>query len=160
MTDARCERVRRHAVVLTAAAVILAGCASGTSDAGSGTSAAPTSVATTVAPTSETATAAPAPTVTPGSTGEPSGEVVEVPLVVREGRVSPLTHRVKITVGQMVRLRVTSDTADDVHVHGYNQKVEVQPGTQAMVEFVADQSGLFEVELEDAGLQLVQLEVR
>jgi hypothetical protein len=29
-----------------------------------------------------------------------------------------------------------------------------------VVEFLADQSGVFEVELEEAGLQLVQLEVR
>ena len=74
--------------------------------------------------------------------------------------MSPPTHRVKIEAGQRVRLLVISDTADEVHVHGYDRKVDAQPGSQAVVEFVADQSGLFEVELEDAGLQLVQLAVR
>ena len=161
MTDPRRDPGRRHAAAMAAAAVlVLAGCASGASDAGGDISEAPVSETTTAAPTSETTTAPPAPTATSEPTGGPTDDAVEVPLEVREGRVSPPTHRVKIMAGQTVRLLVTSDTADEVHVHGYNQKVEVQPGIQAVVEFVADQSGVFEVELEEASLQLVQLEVR
>jgi hypothetical protein len=157
MTDPRRDPGRRHAAAVVGAAVVgaamlvLAGCASGASDAGRDLSA---------APTSETTTAPSAPTATSGPAEEPTDDAVEVPLEVREGRVSPPTHRVKIAAGQIVRLLVISDTADEVHVHGYDRKVEVQPGSEAVVEFVADQSGLFEVELEEAGLQLVQLEVR
>ena len=112
------------------------------------------------ATTAASTTAPPAPTVTSEPTAEPTDDAVEVPLEVREGRVFPPTHRVKIQAGHRVRLLVISDTADEVHVHGYDHRVDVQPGIQAVVEFVADQSGLFEVELEEAGLQLVQLEVR
>ena len=157
MTDPRRDPGRRHAAAVAAAAVlVLAGCASGASDAGRDRSEAPVSGATPAAST----TAPPAPTVTSEPTGEPTHDAVEVRLEVREGRVFPPTHRVKIQAGHRVRLLVISDTADEVHVHGYDHRVDVQPGIQAVVEFVADQSGLFEVELEEAGLQLVQLEVR
>ncbi len=156
MTDGGGDRARRHAGALTVAALVFAGCASGTSDAGRNPSEAPVSGAR----TATSATAPSAPTVTSGPTGEPTDDAVEVPLEVREGRVFPPTHRVKVAAGQTVRLLVISDTDDEVHVHGYDRKVEVRPGIEAVVEFLADQSGVFEVELEEAGLQLVQLEVR
>jgi hypothetical protein len=59
-----------------------------------------------------------------------------------------------------VRLVVNSDVADEVHVHGYDLKAEVPAHGVGAVEFVADQSGVFEVELESRGAQLSQLEVR
>ena len=117
----------------------------------------------------------PAPTAsstTPGS-GGPSGASpstgqgtttapftgVVVAMRVAGGKVVPPTHRVDVPMGQRVRLQVDSDVADEVHVHGYDLKQDVAPGAPATVEFVADQPGLFEVELEGAKLQLVQLEV-
>jgi heme/copper-type cytochrome/quinol oxidase subunit 2 len=84
---------------------------------------------------------------------------VLVPVKVSGGKVIPPTHRVNVPIGHRVRLRVDSDVADEVHVHGYDLKQNVAPGSPATVEFVADQPGLFEVELEAAKLQLVQLEV-
>jgi heme/copper-type cytochrome/quinol oxidase subunit 2 len=90
----------------------------------------------------------------------PEPAVVDVAVTVRGGRVTPPTHRVKVRRGQTVRLRVTSDVADEVHVHGFDLKKDVGAGQTATIEFVADQPGLDEVELESAGLQLVQLEIR
>ena len=84
---------------------------------------------------------------------------VVVAVRVAGGKVVPPTHRVDVPMGQRVRLQVDSDVADEVHVHGYDLKQDVAPGSPATVEFVADQPGLFEVELEEAKLQLVQLEV-
>ncbi len=93
-----------------------------------------------------------------GTTTAPFTGVV-VPVRVAGGKVVPPTHRVDVPMGQRVRLQVDSDVADEVHVHGYDLKQDVAPGSPATVEFVADQPGLFEVELEEAKLQLVQLEV-
>ncbi len=84
---------------------------------------------------------------------------VVVAVRVAAGKVVPPTHRVDVPMGQRVRLQVDSDVADEVHVHGYDLKQDVAPSAPATVEFVADQPGLFEVELEEARLQLVQLEV-
>jgi hypothetical protein len=50
--------------------------------------------------------------------------------------------------------------ADEIHVHGYDLKGQVPAGGVGTVQFVADQSGVFEVELESRGAQLAQLEVR
>lgn len=84
----------------------------------------------------------------------------EIVVAVKGGKVEPSTHRVKVAKGTQVRLLITSDTADEVHVHGYEIEKELPAGQQATVDFTADQTGLFEVETHESGLQLVQLEVR
>lgn len=63
-------------------------------------------------------------------------------------------------LGARVVLAVTSDTADELHVHGFDQSVELKPGRRTTLELTADSPGLFEVELHESGLLLVQLEVR
>jgi heme/copper-type cytochrome/quinol oxidase subunit 2 len=44
-------------------------------------------------------------------------------------------------------------------VHGYDLKGDVAPGRPAIIEFTANVPGVFEVELEEAGLKLVELQV-
>jgi predicted small lipoprotein YifL len=63
-------------------------------------------------------------------------------------------------LGERVRLRVTSDVADEVHVHTYDQRVEVVPDRVAELEFTASVPGRHEVELEKLHKQLLTLEVR
>jgi hypothetical protein len=84
----------------------------------------------------------------------------EIVVSVANGKVSPPTHRVKVSKNTHIRLLVTSSKADEVHVHGYNIERPLAAGKQATIEFVADQVGLFEIETHKSGLQLVQLEVR
>jgi heme/copper-type cytochrome/quinol oxidase subunit 2 len=86
--------------------------------------------------------------------------VKTIKVAVKGGKVVPSAHREKVPQGDTVRLVVTTDTADEVHVHGYDLKKDVAAGKTGTIEFVADQSGVFEVELESAALQLLQLEVR
>ena len=62
-------------------------------------------------------------------------------------------------MGTEVRLEVTADRADEVHLHGYDRKVDLQPGRPAVLEVRADTPGVFEVELEEAGMKLVELQV-
>ena len=59
-----------------------------------------------------------------------------------------------------VVLVVESELADHVHLHGYDLMADVAPGSPATIRFTADASGLFEIELEDRGLQIGELEVR
>ena len=63
-------------------------------------------------------------------------------------------------LGQAVVIKVTSDVADEVHLHGYNKTADAAPGTVATITFVADKPGIFEVELEKKGLKLFELEVK
>jgi hypothetical protein len=99
-------------------------------------------------------------TTTSGASSSDRVKGAEIVVAVANGKVSPPTHRVKVSKDTHIRLLVTSDKADEVHVHGYNIERPLAAGKQATIEFVANQVGLFEIETHKSGLQLVQLEVR
>ncbi|XVQ89209.1 hypothetical protein ACQP2K_17875 [Microbispora siamensis] len=91
----------------------------------------------------------------------PADSAVKAITVTIAGRkVTPPPGRIEVTKGQTVRITVTSDAADEAHLHGYDKKADLKPGTPASIEFVADQIGLFEMETHGSGLQLFQLVVR
>ncbi|WP_344933870.1 hypothetical protein [Sphaerisporangium flaviroseum] len=96
-----------------------------------------------------TAAGAPAPTA-----------VKEITVTVTGRTVTPPPARIDVAKGQMVRITVTGDVADQAHVHGYDKAADLRPGVPGTIGFVADQSGLFEVETHEQGLQLFQLVVR
>jgi hypothetical protein len=98
-----------------------------------------------------------APATTPSETAFAGTEIV---VAVKGGTVEPPTHRVKVSKGTQVRLLVTSDKADELHVHGYELEKELPAGEQVTLDFTADQTGLFEIETHESELQLAQLEVR
>jgi cytoskeletal protein RodZ len=58
-----------------------------------------------------------------------------------------------------VVLKVNSDVADEIHVHGYDLMKDVEKGGSVTFNFKATIEGRFEVELEDAGTQIANLEV-
>lgn len=64
-----------------------------------------------------------------------------------------------VDLGSEVRMMVVTDTADHIHVHGYDLFFDISPGEEVEIEFVADVPGVFEIELEDIGLLLLELEV-
>jgi hypothetical protein len=92
--------------------------------------------------------------------GAASGTTKRIAITVKDGKVTPATHREKLSTGTKVRLQVTSDHDDEIHVHGYNLMKDIDAGKPGTIAFVANQSGIFEVELEDEGLQLIQLQVQ
>jgi hypothetical protein len=86
-----------------------------------------------------------------------AGQRIEV--TVTGGQVTGDTGRVPVPAGEHVTLVVTSDAADELHVHGYDLTADLPPGTPATVEFDASIPGVFEVELHDAGTLLLSLQV-
>ena len=150
--------IRGQAAALLLASVALSGCG-GSSD----TSADPADSAT---PETTSASASPSDTASASSsesasvTPSPAFRGVSIDATFSGGKVSPPTHRVQVDEGQRVRLTVTSDVAEEVHVHGFDKSKDLEPGVPGTLTFRADQSGLFEVELEEHALQIVQLEVR
>lgn len=68
-------------------------------------------------------------------------------------------ERWEVPRGNTVRIELTSDVADEVHVHGYDVLADLSPGGTLVIEFVADIPGIFEVELEGAGSVLLELVV-
>ncbi len=116
----------------------------------------------TTAPTSTppTSTSAPATTSTSAPASETAFAGTEIVVAVKGGKVDPPTHRVKVAKGTAVRVLVTSDKADELHVHGYDIEKKLPAGKQVTVDFTADQTGVFEIETHESELQLAQLEVR
>ncbi len=79
---------------------------------------------------------------------------------ISEGKVEGVPGRFEVDRGTPVRIEVTSDRSDELHVHGYDKTVPLTAGSPATVAFVADLPGVFEVETHDRGLLLFQLVVR
>jgi hypothetical protein len=97
-----------------------------------------------------------------GTDGDPvdataADSTIEV--TVTGGSAGGDTGRQETAVGDTVLVRVTSDAADEVHVHGYDHLAAVAPGETAEIQFVADIPGVFEIELEGSGLLLAELAV-
>jgi hypothetical protein len=100
------------------------------------------------------------PASTPPSAASTASDAYLVEITVKGGKVNPPPGRVSLAKGQKVRLVIHSDAPDEVHVHGYDRESKVGPGQDAVIEFVADQTGLFEVETHQTDLLLTQLLVR
>lgn len=75
------------------------------------------------------------------------------------GEVTTAQPRVELSLGDEVVLRVTSDVAEEIHVHGYDLYEDIPAGGTVEVSFTADLPGAYEVELQQAVRPLVQLRV-
>ena len=124
--------------------------------------AATTSVAQTTTEAPPATTEAPPATTEPppATTAKAAPTAVRLAYRIEGGRPVGGIARDSVEVGRTVVIRVTSDVADHVHVHGYDLMADVAPGAPATIRFEADAPGRFEVELEDAGVQIAELEVR
>lgn len=89
----------------------------------------------------------------------PTANVGEITVAYAGGQVSGDTGRVPVTSGQPVTLLVTSDVADQVHVHGVDLYQDLQPDATTTLQFQAPAAGIYEVELHDAGTVLTRLQV-
>lgn len=120
--------------------------------------------ATTVAATTTEATTTEAPppaTTEQATTTSPPAEPKAVRArIVVPGDVAPTVKRFSVQRDRQVVLVIESDLADEVHVHGYDLMADVAPGAPATLRFKATAPGLFEIELEDRGVQIGELEVR
>jgi heme/copper-type cytochrome/quinol oxidase subunit 2 len=127
------------AVVIAVVAVVVLTASGGDDEEPAGTSAQATA----------TGTAAPEATETPTPTPKPE------PPLVTQGTVTKLRFK----QGETVRFRVRANIADEVHVHGYDLMKDIEPGKTVTFSFPADITGIFEIELENAGEQIAQLRV-
>ncbi|WP_394811254.1 hypothetical protein [Streptomyces xanthii] len=94
-----------------------------------------------------------------GASGKASADRT-VTISVDGKNVQPPPGRLEFKKGQRVRLTVTSDRADTLHVHGYDKEVTLPAGRAATLTLTLDRTGLFEVETHESGLLLTQLVVR
>ncbi|MES2684933.1 MAG: hypothetical protein V4650_15540 [Pseudomonadota bacterium] len=81
-------------------------------------------------------------------------------IVVAGGKLASGPAVISVTQGTPVTLRITTDHADELHLHGYDLTLKLPKGQAAELSFVADRSGRFEYELHHAHLDLGALEVQ
>ena len=123
------------------------------------------------ASTSSTETTAATPTqTTPAETGvspagpppppaESNDDAKRFEVSASGGTVEGGPGRWKVSQGDKVVITITSDVADEAHLHGYDVKRDLEPATPTELEVTADIAGVYELELEEAALPLGQLEV-
>jgi hypothetical protein len=111
-------------------------------------------------PSTTTPTDEPSPTgsASPTPTASPTPEVHQIVVTVSGDQIQGPT-RPTVTLGETVLLVVRADVSDEVHVHTYDLMADVAPGEPARIRFKADVPGVVEVELEDAGRLLLELEI-
>ncbi len=107
---------------------------------------------------SREASSAASTTSPPPIAGPSAPAVAGTPITVTTGVVHG-PKQVHVALGSEVVLTVTADVSDEVHAHGYDATVRVVPGAPSTVRVPATIAGVFEVELEESGLQLTQLRV-
>jgi hypothetical protein len=90
-----------------------------------------------------------------GGNAQPSIETI----VVRDGEPVGGIAELEYDAGERVRFRVSSNKADELHIHGYDVTEEVPAGGIATVSFPADIEGIFEVELHGSEKQIAELRV-
>jgi hypothetical protein len=146
--------VRKAAFALAAGSLALAGCggSGNTSSSGTTTVTAPTQ---TIRPT----TTVTAPTATVTAT-KPSQHTEIVEIRIEGGKPVGGIERVTVKRGDLIELVVHSDVADEVHLHGYDLHADVEAGGTARIRFQAKIAGVFEAELENRKLQILELTVR
>ena len=140
------QRVARIVPVLLALTALTAACGGSSGDQ---------SVA---APPPPSPSVAPTPTAVASGVASDSAQVT-LALTVAGGKVTGDTGRVKVPLNSRVRITVTSDVADEIHVHLYDLSQEVSANAPGSIEFVADKPGVVEVELERAKLPLTRLAI-
>jgi hypothetical protein len=91
-----------------------------------------------------------------GSTAD-SGDVPTI--VIRDGEPVGGIEELEYSAGDEVRFRVSSDAAEEIHVHGFDLAKDVAAGGTVEFAFPADLEGIYEVELEQLGVQIAELQI-
>ncbi|HEU4972122.1 MAG TPA: hypothetical protein VFT35_09420 [Gaiellaceae bacterium] len=133
----------------TVASVALVGCGSNDSESASSMDTTTTEQTTT---TTETTTEE---TTTTTEAEEPT----EVKIVVVNGAPKGGIVRQTVDKNDQVVLVVTSDVADEIHLHGYDKAKDVTAGGTIRLPFKATIPGRFEAELESRGVQIAEITV-
>lgn len=87
----------------------------------------------------------------------PAPQREQIRIVVRGGKPVGGVQNVTVPKNTPAVIVITSDVADELHLHGYNLKRELTPGKTVRLPFRATIEGTVEAELEDRGLPLVRI---
>ncbi len=118
----------------------------------------------TASTTTAVTTATAVPTTSATTTTEPTATTgVPVPkttrIALKSGAPVGGIEEIVVSKGDTIRLTVTSDMVDEVHVHGFDLDQAVAPGDPARFRFTADIEGRFEVESHENATPIAEITV-
>jgi hypothetical protein len=101
-------------------------------------------------------------TVGTTNTSTTGGTAAPKPLTITVTNGKPVggIQKIELKKGARVRFTVSSDVADEIHVHGYDFHKDVEAGGKVSFDFPATISGGFEIELENRKEQIAELTVK
>ncbi len=80
-------------------------------------------------------------------------------LNIKGGALTSGPRRIEVPQGSAIELKVTTDHADELHLHGYDLKFQLTADESATLVFSADHSGRFGLELHHSHSEIATLEV-
>ncbi|MET0557382.1 MAG: hypothetical protein ABW065_01745 [Solirubrobacterales bacterium] len=88
-----------------------------------------------------------------------AGEAPIPTIVVRDEEPVGGIKKLEYDAGEVIRFKVQSDKAEEIHLHGYDVMKDVPAGGAVTFEVPAEIEGIFEAELEGAGVQIAEIQV-
>lgn len=144
------------AIVMT---LVLAGCGGAGDSQTQDAEASPTATASPSTPSPATASEVSGSQQAPARTQD---DTVEIEVEIEDGSVTPSGQRVDVEVGQTIRMVVSSDVADEIHVHATPDRTfAFKSGARnRQFEFALQQPGVVEAELHELGDVVVTIAAR
>jgi plastocyanin len=133
-------------------ALALAACGS------SGDDPAISSTSTTSTSSTSSSSSSSSPSASSSSSSSASGRTIAI--TVKGSTVTPAPTTVDLAVGEQLTLTVTSDHADQLHIHGFEVEKDLVAGTPTTVTLTGAQPGVYEVETHHPELRLMKIAVR
>ena len=90
---------------------------------------------------------------------EPEPEPEVQTITVRGGQPVGGVQTIEVEQGETARFRVSTETPQEVHLHGYDLEESSTADRPAEFSFEADESGIFEIEIHATGTQIGELKV-
>jgi hypothetical protein len=91
---------------------------------------------------------------------EEPAEKREIPtVVIKDGAPEGGATELEFDKGDEIRFAVTSNTDQEIHIHGYEIEEEIPAGQTIDVEFPADLDGIYEVESHTTEQQIAEIRV-
>ena len=143
-------------IVVAVVALVIAG--GGSNDKKSDTTT--TSAATSTGTSTDTGTSTGTDTSTATTTtqSEPAGPPTFT-VTVKNAKPVGGIKKIKVNKGDKFKFVVKSDTADEIHIHGYDFHKDVTAGGSVTFNMTASIDGAFEIELENRKEQIAELTV-
>lgn len=90
----------------------------------------------------------------------PGASIKTITLTIKDKKLQSDKNIFTVTDGDEVKMVITSDEDEEVHVHGYDRAIELKKDVPGELHFAANLTGRFPFELEKSGTELGILEVQ